>query len=109
MGKDTALWEAPKSRKISKELSEAIGDNLPMSNTNTLFNHINGSSSPGMDGFTVAYLRVFWNNMKYAVQETLNNIQTDGLSQTSRNAVIKLFGKGIKNPLDIGNYRQVNL
>ena len=35
-----------------------------------------------IDGFTVAYLRVFWNSMKYVVKDTLNSIQTDRLSQT---------------------------
>ena len=48
----------------------------------SLYNHMNPSSSPGIGGFTVEYLRVFWNIMKYVVKYTLNDIQTVGLSQT---------------------------
>ena len=29
-----------------------------------LFEHMNGSSCPGVDGFTVNYLRAFWPEMK---------------------------------------------
>ena len=59
--------------------------------TDSHYNHMNPSSSPGIDGFTVAYLRVFWNIMKYVVKYTLNDIQTVGLSQTLRSDIIKLL------------------
>ena len=31
-----------------------------------LFTHMNGSSSPGPDGFTVNWLRVFWPDLKHS-------------------------------------------
>ena len=59
--------------KISKEQPEAMKGDITMSELDdSLFNHMNGSSSPGIDGFTVAYLRVFWTDMRYIVQDTLN-------------------------------------
>ena len=39
-----------------------------------LFNHMNGSFSPGMDVFTVNYLRAFWPSMKFITKEALNAI-----------------------------------
>ena len=74
-----------------------------------LFYHMNGSSSPGMDGFTVNYLRAFWSDLKFITLEALNAIQKEGLSQTLRGAILKLLRKGEKDPLEIGNYRPISL
>ena len=40
-----------------------------------LFKHMNGNSSPGMDGFTVNYLRAFWPTLKHLTLDALNAIQ----------------------------------
>ena len=47
--------------------------------------------------------------MKYVVKYTLNDIQTEGLSQTLRSTIIKLLRKGDKNPLEISNYCPISL
>ena len=110
MDNDTAPWKALEKRKLSKELADSMEGDLTLNElTEALFKHMNPLSSPGIDGFTVAYLRVFWNSMKYVVRDTLNSIQTEGLSQTLRSAIIKLLRKGDKNPLEIGNYRPISL
>ena len=75
----------------------------------SLFMHMNGSSSPGIYGFTVNYVRKFWTCLKYVTKDALNSVQTDGLSQTLRNAILKLLRKGDKDQLDIGNYRPTSL
>merc|ERR1712055_101296 len=38
-----------------------------------LFNHMNGSSSPGPDGFTVNWLRAFWPDLKDLTRNALNS------------------------------------
>ena len=69
MDEDTAPWKALEDRKLSKEQAESMeGDSTIDELINSLFNHMNPSSSPGIYGFTVAYLRVFWNIMKYVVK-----------------------------------------
>ena len=45
-----------------------------------LFKHMNGSSSPGPDGFTVNWLRHFWLEMKDLTREALNS-STNGLKK----------------------------
>ena len=70
---------------------------------------MNGSSSPGINGFTVNYLRKYWHILKYVTKDALNAIQTDGLTQTLRSAILKLLRKGEKSPLEIGNYRPISL
>ena len=70
---------------------------------------MNGSSSPGLDGFTVNYLRVFWHDFKYVIRDALNAAQEEGLTQTLRSDILKLLRKGDKDPLKIGNYRPISL
>merc|ERR1712082_415079 len=70
---------------------------------------MNGNSSPGSDGFTVAYLRAFWSYLKYPTLDALNDIQHKGLTQTLRGAILKLLRKGDKDPLGLGNYRPISL
>ena len=56
-----------------------------------LLMHMNGNSSPRMDGFTVNYLRTFWPQMKYLTKDALNAIQKDGQTQTLRSVILKLL------------------
>merc|ERR1712055_514095 len=58
---------------------------------------------------TVNYLRKYWHILKYVMKDALSAIQTDGLTQTLRNAILKLLRKGQKKPLEIGNYRPISL
>ena len=110
MDGDSTPWEVLNQRKLTKEQAEAMEGDLTLQEMeDALFNHMNGNSSPGIDGFTVNYLRVFWPSMKYVIRDSLNSIQTDGLSQTLRTAILKLLRKGDKDPLEICNYRPISL
>ena len=52
------------SIKLSKTNSMQMGVLLSHSElTKALFNHMKGSSSPGIDGFTVNHLRTFWDDL----------------------------------------------
>ena len=77
--------------------------------TKSLFNHMKGGSSPGIDGFTVNHLRTFWHELKHITQEALNCSFGGQLTQSLRKAVIKLLRKGTKDPTLVGNYRPISL
>ena len=110
MDEDTTPGETFNQRKLTKAQAEALEGDLSLKELeDALFNYMNDSSSPGIDGFTVNYLRAFWNPMQYLIRDALNSIQTDGLSQTLRNAILKLLRKGEKDPLEIENYRPISL
>ena len=110
MDDDNSPWENFLQRKLPKEMADSMEGDLTMDELQeALFKHMNGSSSPGMDGFTVNYLRAFWPDLKFITLEALNAIQADGLSQTLRGAILKLLRKGEKDPLEIGNYRPISL
>ena len=109
MDDDTSPWETFSNRKIPKDLAHSMEGDLPMEELQeALFKHMNGNSSPGMDGFTVNYLRAFWPSLKFITKEALNAIQKDGLSQTLKGAILKLLRKGEKDPLEIRNYRPIS-
>ena len=97
MDSDTSPWEALSNKRISKEMAESMeGDLTHEELEQALFIHMNGASSPGIDGFTVNYLRKYWHILKYVTKDALNAIQTDGLTQTLRSAILKLLRKGEK-------------
>ena len=73
-----------------------------------LFKHMNGSSFPGPDGFTVNWLRHFWPEMKDLTREALNS-STNGLTKTLRLAIIKILRKGSKDPTEASSYRPISL
>ena len=74
-----------------------------------LFNHMNGSSSPGPDGFTVNWLRAFWPDLKDLTRNALNSSFGKGLTKTLRTAIIKILRKGDKDPMEASNYRPISL
>ena len=77
--------------------------------THCLFNVMNGTSSPGLDGFTVNYLRIFWEDLKTLTKNALNSSFGNTLTPTLKKAIIKLLRKGTKDPTIAGNYRPISL
>ena len=75
-----------------------------------LFNKMKGNSAPGIDGFTVSWLRVFWEDMEALTTKAINDCYTKGeLTETMNTAVIKLLRKGAKDPTYSNSYRPISL
>ena len=70
---------------------------------------LNGTSSPGLDGFTVNHLRVFWEDLKIVTTNALNSSFGNTLTPTLRKSIVKLLRKGNKDPTIAGNYRPISL
>ena len=77
--------------------------------TTALFHHMKGSSSPGIDGFTVNHIRLFWNDLGHITTDAINSIFGSELTTSLRKAIIKLLRKGNKDPTLTGNYRPISL
>jgi hypothetical protein len=77
--------------------------------TKALFTHMKGSSSPGIDGFTVNHLRTFWDDLGFLTMEALNCSFGSELTTSLKKAVIKLLRKGTTDPTLTGNYRPISL
>ena len=64
---------------------------------------MNGSSSPGPDGFTVNLLRAFWPNLKQLTKNALNSSFGKGLKKHYA------LQKGDKDPMEASNYHPISL
>ena len=104
---DTKPLEVLEQRKITQQKAQEMEGMLTIDElTSSLFNHMKGNSSPGIDGFTVNHLRTFWSDLKHITCDALNCSFGGQLTTTLRKAVIKLLRKGTKDPTLTGNIDQ---
>ena len=107
---DTNPLNEVNKRKITPENAQTMEGLLTIEElTSSLFNHMKGNSSPGIDGFTVNHLRTFWPDLQHITKDALNCSFGGELSGTLKKAVIKLLRKGTKDPTLTGNYRPISL
>ena len=107
---DTAPMEALSKRRITRNEAMRMEGLLTMEElTKALFKHMKGSSSPGIDGFTVNHLRTLWHDLGHLTKDALNSSFGNKLTNTLQLAVMKLLRKGTKDPTLIGNYRPISL
>ena len=107
---DTKPLEELEKRKIPKILANSMEGMLTTEElTHCLFKVMKGASSPGLDGFTVNHLRVFWEDLKVLTTNALNASFGNMLTPTLRKATVKLLRKGTKDPTIAGNYRPISL
>ena len=94
---DTKPYEELKRRrdKVPKEMFDNMEGKLTDDELHSaLFEHMNGSSSPGVDVFTVNHLRVFWPDMKDLTCDALNASIGNRLKRILNSAINKLLRKG---------------
>ena len=64
-----------------------------------LFEKMHGNSAPGLDGFTVNWLRTFWPELATITKNALNDcFHKGGLTGLLKTAIIRLLRKGLKDP-----------
>ena len=68
------------------------------------------NKSPGMDGISSEFLKVFWGKLKFLVTNALNScFQKGKLSTTLRQCIITLLPKGNKDRSQLKNWRPISL
>ena len=68
------------------------------------------TSAPGSDGFTVAWAKEFWNDLRDLCVESVNDCyDKKTLTTLLGTAIMKILRKGEKDPLEAGNYRPISL
>ena len=74
------------------------------------FEHMKTNSAPGIDGFTVDWVRTFWSSLEDICYKIVNECNEIGcLNCTLRVAIMKLLRKGEKSPIEAGSYRPIIL
>lgn len=68
------------------------------------------NSAPGIDGFTVAWVKTFWHELGDLCTHAINDCyDRNQLSPTLSQATMKILQKGEKDPLEAGNYWPISL
>ena len=68
------------------------------------------NSAPGIDGFTVKFIRAFWESLRPLLRDAVNFMNIKGkMSTTLRTAIMKLLLKSGKDPTSPGSFRPISL
>lgn len=68
------------------------------------------NKTPGVDGITSEFLKVFWGRLKYIIQRAFNTSYEKGLmSQSLRTCIITCLPKGQKDRRFLKNWRPISL
>ena len=69
-----------------------------------LMEDMNPNSAPGIDGFTVKFIRAFWDSLRELLRVAVNSMNKKGkMTSTLRLAIIKLLLKSGKDPTNPGS------
>ena len=100
-----------KSREISNDTREAMEGAITQNELKTcLFKNMKPNSAPGIDGFTVAWLRKFWFELAKLSTLAINDCyENETLTNNLKIGIIRLLRKGNKDPTITGNYRPISL
>ena len=103
----TSLLDSLKSKKVNTpNLGHAI---TVQELANTLKKMKNGKS-PGIDGISVDFLKVFWTKLKYFITNCINVCYKKGkLSYSLKKSVIICLPKGNKDRQCLKNWRPISL
>ena len=110
-GGDTKPSEYLKSKALTNQESESIEGEITLTKLNhALLKKMKGKSAPGIDGFTVNWLRKFWDGLKLVSFNAINECCRDGpLTYPLGTGIINLLRKGQKDPTLTGYYRPISL
>ena len=110
-GNDQRVLDALDSRRLTEEERDSLEGEISKDELTTqLFKHMKATSAPGIDGFTVAWVRKFWPDLEDVCFRAINNCYEKGqLTTMLKTAIMKLLRKGEKCKMEATNYRPISL
>ena len=108
---DNAVLEELQKRKLTDIERDCLeGEITKEELRKQLFNHMKPHSAPGLDGFTVSWVRHFWSDLEDVCYIAINRCYEKGqLTSLLKTAIMKLLRKGDKCKLEATNYRPISL
>ena len=97
--------------KITNEQKDSLETEINIDEISKALKHMKNDSSPGSDGITYSFLKIFWSKIKYLIMNSYNASFTKGeLSYTQRQGILTLLHKG-KNlsRSKLSNWRPISL
>ena len=78
-GNDQSVLETLDSRKLTEDERDSLEGEISKDElTNQLFKHMKATSAPGIDGFTVAWVRKFWPDLADLCYQAINDCYEKG-------------------------------
>ena len=108
--KKANLTEILKNKPVSKVPNIELGDLINTKELGETLKTMKHNKSPGMDGFTTEFLKVFWCRLKHFITNAINICFKKGTLSTSlKQCIITCIPKGKKDRSLIGNWRPISL
>ena len=103
-----AVIEELNRRKLPDEERDSLEGTITKEEMTTqLFKHMKAHSAPGIDGFTVDWVRAHWDDLSDLCFMAVNTCYNKGEQTTMlKTEITKLLRKGDKNKLEATNYQQ---
>ena len=96
--------------KLNTQLKDSLEGPLLMDEVFEVIKNMKNNKSPGLDGFTVEFIKFFWNYLKYFLVRSLNYAFLNGnMSYTQKIGIITLIPKGNKDRQYLRNWRPISL
>ena len=93
-----------------QDKNDDLGSPLTINELGSVLKRMKANKTPGIDGITSEFLKMFWGKLKYYVVHALNRCFEKGkLSVTLRQSVIICLPKGNKDRSLIKNWRPISL
>ena len=108
---DNAVLDELQKRKLTDIERDCLEGEITREEMHKqLFNHMKPHSAPGLDGFTVSWVRHFWSDLEDVCYIAINRCYEKGqLTSLLKTAIMKLLRKGDKCKLEATNYRPISL
>ena len=96
--------------KLSVDQSNSIEGPIQLNELSYALKNMKNNKTPGIDGFSVEFFKVFWRQLKYLILRVANFCFEQGkLSISMRQSVINCIPKGDKPRQFLKNWRPISL
>ena len=87
-----------------------LGEPITVNELTQTLKKMKNNKTPGIDGITAEFLKVFWGRLKYYIQNAINTSYKKGnLSPSMRQCIITCLPKGDKDRRNLKNWRPISL
>ena len=96
--------------KLNHQESQNLEGPLLLEEIESVLKNMKHNKTPGIDGFSAEFFKVFWNKLKFFILRVLNSSYTKGILPLSlRQCIITCLPKGDKPRERLKNWRPISL